>query len=88
VDPPSYSTTKVTNKHFDIARDYPFLLNGVLELMRPKGTLFFSTNHQNFDMDTSRLNATDITEITKASIPEDYLTKRKKIHRCWEIHMG
>ncbi len=88
VDPPSYSTTKVTNKHFDIARDYPFLLNGVFELMRPKGTLFFSTNHQSFDMDTSRLNATDITEITKASIPEDYLTKRKKIHRCWEIHMG
>jgi len=86
VDPPSYSTTKVTKKHFDIARDYPALLNGVFELMRPSGTLFFSTNHQNFDMDPGRLNAGDITEITETTIPEDYLTKRKKIHRCWEIH--
>jgi len=87
VDPPSYSTTKMTEKHFDIARDYPALLNGVFELMRPGATLFFSTNHQNFDMDTNRLNAGDITEITEATIPEDYLTKRKKIHRCWEIHL-
>jgi len=87
VDPPSYSTTKETEKHFDIARDYPTLLNGVFELMRPGGTLFFSTNHQNFDMEPHRLKATDITEITDASIPEDYLTKRKKIHRCWEIHL-
>ncbi|RLB90697.1 MAG: SAM-dependent methyltransferase [Deltaproteobacteria bacterium] len=87
VDPPSYSTTKETEKHFDIARDYPLLLNGVFELMRPGGTLFFSTNHQNFDMETHRLNATDITEITDKTIPEDYLTKRKKIHRCWEIQV-
>ncbi len=87
VDPPSYSTTKETDIHFDIARDYPTLLNGVFELMRPGGILFFSTNHQNFDMEPHRLKATDITEITDASIPEDYLTKRKKIHRCWEIHL-
>jgi len=87
VDPPSYSTTKVTDKHFDIAREYPTLLNGVFELMRPGGTLFFSTNHQNFDMEPNRLNVTDITEITDTTIPEDYLTKRKKIHRCWEIHL-
>ena len=87
VDPPSYSTTKETEKHFDIARDYPVLLNGVFELMRPGGTLFFSTNHQNFDMEVHRLNAEDITEITDTTIPEDYLTKRKKIHRCWEIQV-
>ncbi len=87
VDPPSYSTTKVTDKHFDVAREYPALLNGVFELMRPGGTLFFSTNHQNFDMEPHRLNATDITEITDTSIPEDYLKKKKKIHRCWEIHL-
>jgi 23S rRNA (cytosine1962-C5)-methyltransferase len=87
VDPPSYSTTQETQQHFDVARDYPRLLNGVFELMRPGGTLFFSTNHQNFDIATHRLNVAQITEITDSTIPEDYLTKRKKIHRCWEIRV-
>ncbi|MCG8634754.1 MAG: class I SAM-dependent methyltransferase [Desulfobacterales bacterium] len=85
VDPPSYSTTRRTEKHFDIARDYPQLLNQVFSLMRPGGTLFFSTNHQNFELKTERLDAEKITEITDQTIPEDYINKRKKIHRCWEI---
>ncbi len=85
VDPPSYSTTRSTEKHFDIARDHPLLLNQVFSLMRPGATLFFSTNHQNFDLKTDRLNAENITEITDQTIPEDYINKRKKIHRCWEI---
>ncbi len=85
VDPPSYSTTRSTEKHFDIARDHPLMLNQVFSLMRPGGTLFFSTNHQNFDLKTHRLNAENITEITDQTIPEDYQSKRKKIHRCWEI---
>ncbi len=85
VDPPSYSTTKITEKHFDIARDHPDLLNEVFQLMRPGGTLFFSTNHQSFDLKTDKLKPADIKEITDQSIPEDYENKRKKIHRCWEI---
>lgn len=86
VDPPSYSTTKLTEKHFDIARDYPELLNQVFLLMRPGATLFFSTNHQNFDLNTNRLTTFEtIKEITAETIPEDYVNKRKNIHRCWEI---
>ncbi len=87
VDPPSYSTTRSTEKHFDIAKDHPFMLNQVFKLMRPGATLFFSTNHQNFDMKFNRLNANDIKEITDQTIPEDYVNKRKKIHRCWEIKL-
>lgn len=87
VDPPSYSTTRSTEKHFDIAKDHPFMLNQVFKLMRPGSTLFFSTNHQNFDMKFNRLNANDIKEITDQTIPEDYINKRKKIHRCWEIRL-
>jgi len=85
VDPPSYSFTRATDKHFDIARDHPFLLNPVFQLMRPGGILFFSTNHQNFDLKKDKLNASDIREITDQTIPEDYDSKGKKIHRCWEI---
>lgn len=85
VDPPSYSTTRITGKHFDIARDHPGMLNAVFERMRPSATVFFSTNHQNFDLKTDALDVTNIVEITDKTIPEDYENKRKKIHRCWEI---
>ncbi len=85
VDPPSYSTTRLTEKQFDIARDHPHLLNQVFKLMRSGATLFFSTNHQNFDLKTDQLDEKNIKEITHQTIPEDYVNKRKRIHRCWEI---
>ena len=85
VDPPSYSTTRTTEAHFDIARDHPLLLNQVFDLMRPGATLFFSTNHQNFKLKENQLKAGTAKEITDQTIPEDYVNKRKKIHRCWEI---
>lgn len=87
VDPPSYSTTRSTESHFDIAKDHPQMLNKVFELIRPGGLVFFSTNHQNFDLKTDLLPAADITEITRKTIPEDYVNKRKQIHRCWEIRL-
>jgi 23S rRNA (cytosine1962-C5)-methyltransferase len=71
--------------HFDIAKDYPFLLNQVFKLMRLGSTVFFSTNHQNFLLDENKLDAADIKEITQETIPEDYVSKKKQIHRCWRI---
>ena len=85
VDPPSYSTTRLTGRHFDIAKDHPAMLNAVFKCMKPGATVFFSTNHQNFDLKKGKLSATDMAEITGKTIPEDYLNKRKQIHRCWEI---
>lgn len=85
VDPPSYSTTQINGEHFDIAKNHPEMLNRVFVLMNTGATVFFSTNHQNFDLKTSRLTVTDIKEITEKTIPEDYINKRKQIHRCWEI---
>ena len=87
VDPPSYSTTRQTEDHFDIARDHPKMLNQVFELMKPNALVFFSTNHQNFDLKTKGLRVTHIQEITAKTIPEDYQNKRKQIHRCWEIQV-
>ena len=87
VDPPSYSTTRLDGSRFDIARDYPAMLNAVFKRMKPGGTVYFSTNHQNFDMNPALLQAKTIEEITDRTIPEDYRTKRKLIHRCWEIRL-
>ncbi len=85
VDPPSYSTTKTRNVEFDIARDHPRLLAAVIELLRPAASLFFSTNHQNFEPHMDGFKVAEVKEITSSTIPEDYLNKRKTIHRCWRF---
>ena len=85
VDPPSYSTTRVRNVDFDILRDHPALIDAVLRVMRKGGVIFFSTNHQDFKPRMERLDVAGIMEITHLTIPEDYVSKRKTIHRCWKI---
>ncbi len=83
VDPPSFSTTRSREDHFDIAADHPLLLNAVRAVMREGGSIFFSTNHQNFTLRAEELQVGRIEEITERTIPEDYRHKRKSIHRCW-----
>ncbi len=85
VEPPSFSTSRDSSSEFDISIEHPFLLKQVIELMRKNGTIFFSTNHQNFHPRLEHLNVSDIQEITTKTIPVDYVNKRKKIHRCWQI---
>ncbi|MBC2714529.1 MAG: SAM-dependent methyltransferase [Desulfobacteraceae bacterium] len=85
VDPPSYSTTRSRKAEFDILQDHPKLLFGVVELMRPEALIFFSTNHQNFEPRMETLAISDVAEITSLTIPEDYISKKKTIHRCWKI---
>jgi len=85
VDPPSYSTTKTKDVHFDIAADHPKMLNSVFRLMKKGGTVYFSTNHQNFELKSRDLAVADIKDITALTLPEDYQNNRKRIHQCWEI---
>ncbi len=85
VDPPSYSTIVSRNYEFDISRDHPELLREVKSLMRKGSTIFFSTNHQNFELMADDLDISDVEEITSKTIPEDYKTPKKLIHRCWRI---
>lgn len=85
VDPPSYSTTTATGEAFDIAQDHPELLKNVVAVMEPGSTIFFSTNHQNFTPRMETLKIQSFEEITHKTIPEDYVSKRKQIHRCWRL---
>ena len=85
VDPPSYSTTRSRNVAFDILKDHPRLLRGVINVMRPGGTILFSTNHQRFTPRFEGLRFADAREITAETIPADYAHKRKTIHRCWRM---
>jgi 23S rRNA (cytosine1962-C5)-methyltransferase len=85
VDPPSYSTTRTRGDSFDVLEDHPKLLEAVVSVMRTGATVFFSTNHQRFLPRLDGLAVSDIREITVQTIPEDYVSKKKKIHRCWKI---
>jgi 23S rRNA (cytosine1962-C5)-methyltransferase len=85
VDPPSFYTIRSRDESFDIAREHPVLLQSVLLVMRQGATIFFSTNHQSFVPAMEDLPVTGLEEITSRTIPEDYVNKRKTIHRCWRI---
>jgi 23S rRNA (cytosine1962-C5)-methyltransferase len=85
VDPPSFSTTRGKDYSFDISRDHPMLLSAVISVMKAGGTIFFSTNHQGFEPHLDQLDAKACEEITTLTIPEDYVSKKKTIHRCWKI---
>ena len=87
VDPPSFYTNTRNTEHFDISEDHPKLLSKVIELMRENSVIYFSTNHQNFEPFFEELAIKNATEITDKTIPEDFVSKRKKIHRCWRIEV-
>ncbi len=85
VDPPSFYTSRSKEDRFDVVQEHPHLLSEVAGLMRQGGVIVFSTNHQDFTPRLDQLKVGKVKEITAITIPEDYLHKRKKIHRCWEI---
>ncbi|MDY6830480.1 MAG: class I SAM-dependent methyltransferase [Thermodesulfobacteriota bacterium] len=85
VDPPSFATSRDGAHNMDIAKDHPRLLEMTAALMKPGGTILFSTNHQAFVPRMERLGVAGIQEITSATIPEDYRNRKTPIHRCWKI---
>jgi 23S rRNA (cytosine1962-C5)-methyltransferase len=87
VDPPSFYTRRSSEAHFDVVIDHPGLLDAVAELMRPRGVIFFSTNHQNFIPLMEEMHFTEVQEITSLTIPEDFQRKRTPIHRSWRIQV-
>ncbi|MBA4368643.1 MAG: SAM-dependent methyltransferase [Desulfobacterium sp.] len=87
VDPPSFSKTRSTKDDFDIVKDHPRLLRAVAEQMRKDSLIFFSTNHQDFHPAMDAMGFSEVKEITAETIPEDYISKRRTIHRCWKIRV-
>jgi 23S rRNA (cytosine1962-C5)-methyltransferase len=83
LDPPTFSNSKRMDSVFDVQKDHPYLLRQCLRILRPGGTLFFSTNFRGFRREETTFMAASCREITPNSIPEDF--RNKKIHRCWII---
>ncbi len=84
VDPPSYSTRGGQGRNrFDIKRDHPDLLAATVKVMRKKGVVYFSTNHQRFEPRLDFLKVKSVEEISADTIPVDY--RNKKVHRTFRI---
>ena len=83
IDPPRISRSKKMDQLFDIQVDYVTLIAKSLKLLRPGGTIFFSTNAQKFTFNQALFPNCTIEEITEKTLPIDF--KDSKIHRCWKI---
>ena len=83
LDPPTFSNSKRMDDFLDIQRDHVALINNCLRLLKPGGTLFFSTNFTKFQLHSTVIQAANIKDITKATTPFDFAGK---LHRyCFKM---
>lgn len=75
MDPPTFSNSKMMKDFLDIQRDHVELLNQALDLVRPGGKIYFSTNYRKFQLEEAQIKASHIKDITKATTPFDFQGK-------------
>jgi len=83
MDPPTFSNSKRMKDFLDIQRDHAELINQVLRIMRPGGTLYFSTNYRKFQIQTDKIDTPSIKDITNATTPFDF--QGKLFRWCYRI---
>ncbi len=89
LDPPTFSNSKMADT-MDINRDWPDLCTLCLNLLKPKGTLYFSTNSRRLKFDSALLPSTTAsglkvkaTDITQKTISQDFAGTNP--HKAFEI---
>lgn len=90
LDPPSFSNSKDRKRVLDLEKDHVEIIHACLEILNPKGILFFSTNARGFAFHkekifTSFSGKLEIEDITHITIPKDFTLGRGKPHQCWTI---
>lgn len=83
LDPPTFSNSKKMTDSFEVERDQGFLIDTAMSLLKPGGTLYFSTNMRKFKLEERFKHDLAVRDITLDSIPQDF--HDKKIHQCFEI---
>jgi 23S rRNA (cytosine1962-C5)-methyltransferase len=72
LDPPTFSNSKRMKDFMDVQRDHVFLINSCLSGLRSGGRLYFSTNYTRFVLDSEKIAATSIKDITRLTTPFDF----------------
>ncbi len=83
MDPPTFSNSKRMKDFLDIQRDHAELLNKTLQAMRPGGILYFSTNSRKFQLETEKIIASSVRDITNATTPFDF--QGKLFRWCYRV---
>jgi len=83
VDPPSFSNSKRMDTTFDVQRDHIQLLNSVLRITAPGGTVYFSNNLKSFKLRDDEIRGAEIRNITKQTIPNDF--RNERVHSCFKL---
>ncbi len=83
MDPPTFSNSKRMEDFLDIQRDHVELINDCMAILKPGGVLYFSTNFRKFELDSEKIKATFIKDITKATTSFDF--EGKLFRWCYRI---
>jgi 23S rRNA (cytosine1962-C5)-methyltransferase len=83
MDPPTFSNSKRMKDFLDIQRDHAELINKTLKAMTRGGVLYFSTNYRKFQLETEKIMAASIKDITNATTPFDF--QGKLFRYCYRI---
>lgn len=83
MDPPTFSNSKRMKDFLKIQKDHVELLNDVLAATTKEGIIYFSTNYTKFQIETDKINAASIKDITKQTTPFDFEGKLKRW--CYKI---
>jgi 23S rRNA (guanine2445-N2)-methyltransferase / 23S rRNA (guanine2069-N7)-methyltransferase len=67
-----------------LGHDHVQLIKNAVTLLAPEGILYFSTNFRRFKIDLPGLSDLTVTDISAATIPEDF-SRNPRIHYCWKI---
>jgi 23S rRNA (cytosine1962-C5)-methyltransferase len=83
MDPPTFSNSKRMEDFLDIQRDHGELINDCMAILNPGGILYFSTNFRRFTLDTEKITASSVKDITKATTPFDF--EGKLFRWCFQL---
>jgi 23S rRNA (guanine2445-N2)-methyltransferase / 23S rRNA (guanine2069-N7)-methyltransferase len=84
LDPPTFSNSKRMDDILDVQRDHGSLIDHCMALLAHGGKLVFSTNAQKFKLDGMLGERYKVTDISRATLPEDF-KRNPRIHQCYEL---
>jgi 23S rRNA (cytosine1962-C5)-methyltransferase len=83
MDPPTFSNSKRMEDFLDVQKDHVELINDCMRALTDNGILFFSTNYTRFQIETEKIHASEVKDITRQTTPFDFAGKLKR--QCFRL---
>lgn len=87
VDPPTYSNSKSMGSDWDVQRDHDVLLLGCRRLLADGGSVLFSTNSREFELNDGLSRFFEITDLSAKLLDPDF-QRNPKIHQVFLMKKG